>query len=81
MIQDYAITIYIPNSNMRINLHKKGLEVLETNYNAQGTSMLTRLLYIAERIGTGTLKDIAAFSDDGKAIVDTYCNVYFPDEK
>lgn len=78
-MQDYQIKVIVPNS-VTLNLHKKGVEMLENTADEYGTTMMTRLMRIVERMpGTvGTLNDIAAFSAEGAEIVAAYLAVYFP---
>ena len=78
-MQDMAVKVVYPN-RMELTLYKRGLDVLENTVNAHGASELPRLMYIIEQmpLKTGSLSDVAAYSPEGKAIVDHYISAYFP---
>ena len=79
-MQDYSIRVVSPVSGIEMKLYKRGLEKLEQTRDANGVSLLDKLLYILDGIGAGshTWADIEAYSAQGKEIWNTYYSVYFP---
>lgn len=79
-MQDYSVKVVAPVSGIETKLYKRGLEKLEHTHDANGVSLLDKLLYILDCIGAGshTWEDIEAYSTQGKEIWNTYYSVYFP---
>lgn len=79
-MSDYPVKVVCPNNGIEMKLYERGLEKLEHTRDANGVSLLDKLLYILDGIGAGshTWADIEAYSAQGKEIWNAYYSVYFP---
>lgn len=79
-MSDYPVKVVCQNSGIEMKLYERGLEKLEHTHDANGVSLLDKLLYILDDIGAGshTWADIEAYSSQGKEIWNAYYSVYFP---